>query len=58
MATAALVGYAAIAALLRLIVSMKLVPFILYTGFLGLFLVVFGHRLGSGFVGEVAILVR
>lgn len=58
MATAALVGYAAIAALLHLIVSMKLVPFILYTGLLGLFLVVFGQRLGSGFVGDVANLVR
>ncbi len=58
MATAALVGYAAIAGLLRLVVSMKLVPFVVYTGLLGLFLLVFGHRLEGGFVGEARILVR
>lgn len=40
MAVAAAVGYAAIAVLLRLVVSMRLVPFILYTGLLGLFLLV------------------
>lgn len=40
MAVAAVVGYAAIAVLLRLVVSMRLVPFIVYTGLLGLFLVV------------------
>ncbi|HQR45359.1 MAG TPA: undecaprenyl-diphosphate phosphatase [Thermoanaerobaculia bacterium] len=40
MAVAAVVGYAAIAALLRLVVSMRLVPFIAYTGLLGLFLLV------------------
>lgn len=38
MLVAALVGYAAIAALLRLVVAMRLVPFILYCGVLGLFL--------------------
>jgi undecaprenyl-diphosphatase len=40
MAVAAAVGYAAIAVLLRLVVSMRLVPFIVYTGLLGLFLLV------------------
>jgi undecaprenyl-diphosphatase len=40
MAAAALVGYVAIAALLRLVVSMKLVPFIAYTGLLGVVLLV------------------
>jgi undecaprenyl-diphosphatase len=40
MAAAAAVGYAAIAVLLRLVVSMRLVPFIVYTGLLGLFLLV------------------
>ena len=40
MVVAAVVGYAAIAALLRLVVSMRLVPFIAYTGLLGLFLLV------------------
>jgi undecaprenyl-diphosphatase len=42
MAVAAVVGYVAIGALLRLVVSMKLVPFILYTGLLGVFLLVKG----------------
>jgi undecaprenyl-diphosphatase len=40
MAAAAVVGYAAIAALLRLVVSMRLLPFIAYTGLLGLTLLV------------------
>ena len=40
MAVAAVVGYVAIAALLRLVISMRLVPFIAYTGALGLFLLV------------------
>jgi undecaprenyl pyrophosphate phosphatase UppP len=35
MATAALVGYLAVAALLRLVVAMKLQPFIIYTALLG-----------------------
>lgn len=39
MVVAALVGYAAVAVLLRLVVSMKLVPFVVYTAALGLFLV-------------------
>ena len=38
MAAAALVGYAAIAVLLRVVVSMRLLPFIAYTALLGLFL--------------------
>lgn len=38
MAVAAVVGYVTIAALLRLVVSMRLIPFIVYTGLLGLFL--------------------
>lgn len=42
MGVAAVVGYAAIGALLRLVVSMRLVPFIAYTGLLGLFLLVRG----------------
>ncbi|HUM01857.1 MAG TPA: undecaprenyl-diphosphate phosphatase [Thermoanaerobaculia bacterium] len=40
MAVSAVVGYFAIAALLRLVVSMRLVPFIVYTGLLGLVLLV------------------
>jgi undecaprenyl-diphosphatase len=42
MTAAAAVGYAAIAALLRLVVSMRLVPFIVYTALLGLFLLAKG----------------
>ncbi len=42
MAVAAVVGYVAIAALLRLVVAMRLIPFIVYTGLLGLFLVARG----------------
>ena len=34
-ATAAVVGYFAVAALLRLVVAMKLQPFIVYTALLG-----------------------
>lgn len=42
MATAAVVGYAAVAALLRLVVSMKLQPFIAYTALLGTAVLVAG----------------
>lgn len=42
MAAAAVVGYVAVGALLRLIVSMRLIPFIVYTGLLGLFLLLRG----------------
>jgi len=40
MAVAGVVGYFAVAALLRLIIAMRLIPFIAYTGALGLFLLV------------------
>lgn len=40
MMVAGLVGYFAVAALLRLVIDMRLVPFIAYTGALGLFLLV------------------
>jgi undecaprenyl pyrophosphate phosphatase UppP len=40
MVASAVVGYFAVAVLLRMIVSMRLVPFIVYTAVLGLFLVV------------------
>ncbi len=39
MAVAAVVGFVAIGALLRLVLAMRLLPFIVYTGLLGLFLV-------------------
>jgi undecaprenyl-diphosphatase len=42
MAVAAVVGYFAIGALLRLVLAMRLLPFIVYTGLLGLFLVTRG----------------
>jgi undecaprenyl-diphosphatase len=40
MTVAGIVGYFAVAALLRLVIDMRLVPFIAYTGALGLFLLV------------------
>lgn len=58
MAAAAVVGYAAVAALLNLVVSMRLLPFIVYTALLGLLLVAFGDRIGGGLVGGAAVLVR
>ncbi len=58
MAAAAVVGYAAVAGLLRLVVAMRLTPFILYTALLGLVLIVFAGRMGNGVVGEAAILAR
>jgi undecaprenyl-diphosphatase len=42
MATAALVGYLAVASLLRLVVSMRLQPFVVYTALLGAAVVVAG----------------
>ncbi len=44
MATAAVVGYAAVAGLLRLVVSMKLQPFVVYTALLGAAVLVAGLR--------------
>jgi undecaprenyl-diphosphatase len=44
MATAAVVGYAAVAGLLRLVVSMKLQPFIVYTALLGSAVLLAGLR--------------
>ena len=44
MATAAVVGYFAVASLLRLVVSMKLQPFIVYTALLGTAVLVAGLR--------------
>ena len=56
MAVAAIVGYAAIAVLLRVVVSMRLTPFIAYCALLGLTLILFGDRISSGFVGEIKVL--
>jgi undecaprenyl-diphosphatase len=48
MAVAAVVGYFAVGLLLRVVVSMRLTPFVVYCGILGLLLVVFGDALSSG----------
>jgi undecaprenyl-diphosphatase len=56
MAVAAIVGYAAIAVLLRVVVSMRLMPFIAYCALLGLTLIFFGDRISSGFAGELKVL--
>ena len=55
MLVAAVVGYFAIFALLRLVVSMRLWPFIVYCALLGLVLVLFAERISSGFVGELRV---
>ncbi|MGZ6987675.1 MAG: undecaprenyl-diphosphate phosphatase [Thermoanaerobaculia bacterium] len=55
MAVAAVVGYLAISTLLRMVVTMRLWPFIVYCALLGLFLVAFGERISSGFVGELKL---
>ncbi|HMA28358.1 MAG TPA: undecaprenyl-diphosphate phosphatase [Thermoanaerobaculia bacterium] len=56
MLVAAAVGYFAIFALLRVVVSMRLWPFIVYCALLGLVLVLFAERLSSGSVGELKVL--
>ena len=56
MLVAAVVGYFAISALLRVVVSMRLWPFIVYCALLGLALVFFAERISSGFVGELKVL--
>ena len=56
MLVAAVVGYFAIFALLRMVVSMRLWPFIVYCALLGLVLVLFADRISSGFVGELKAL--
>lgn len=48
MAVAALVGYLAVAVLLRLVVSMRLLPFVVYTAALGILLVAKGDAIGRG----------
>ena len=56
MLVAAVVGYFAISALLRVVVSMRLWPFIVYCAVLGLLLVFFAERISSGFAGELKAL--
>ncbi|HSB64139.1 MAG TPA: undecaprenyl-diphosphate phosphatase [Thermoanaerobaculia bacterium] len=56
MLVAAVVGYFAISTLLRVVVSMRLWPFIVYCAVLGLLLVLFAERISSGFAGELKVL--
>jgi undecaprenyl-diphosphatase len=56
MAAAAIVGYVAIAVLLRLVVSMHLMPFIAYCALLGLFLVFFAEGFSSGSTPSLKVL--
>jgi undecaprenyl-diphosphatase len=58
MAVAAVVGYLAVGVLMRVVVAMRLTPFVVYCALLGVALVVFGARLESGFVGEISLGVR
>lgn len=55
MAVSAVVGYAAVAVLIRAIVKMRLVPFVLYTVALGIFLIVWGPRIGTGSIQEARV---
>ncbi|HEX5854999.1 MAG TPA: undecaprenyl-diphosphate phosphatase [Thermoanaerobaculia bacterium] len=55
MAVAAVVGYFAISALLRMVVSMRLWPFIVYCAAVGLFLLLFAEQVSSGFTGELKV---
>ena len=56
MLVAAAVGYFAVSALLRIVVSMRLWPFIVYCALLGLALVFFAERISSGFAGDLRVL--
>jgi undecaprenyl-diphosphatase len=56
MAVAAAVGYLAISTLLRMVVSMRLWPFIVYCAAVGLFLILFAERISSGLTGELKAL--
>jgi undecaprenyl-diphosphatase len=58
MAVSAVVGYFAVGFLLRVVVSMRLTPFVVYCAVLGVALLVFGSRLESGFTGAIAAGVR
>jgi undecaprenyl-diphosphatase len=51
MIVASVVGYAAVGVLLKVVVAMRLTPFVVYCGLLGVTLLVFGGRLEGGFAG-------
>ncbi len=53
MLVSAVVGYFAVGVLLKLVISMRLTPFIVYCAVLGLVLVLLGERISSGFAGEL-----
>jgi undecaprenyl-diphosphatase len=55
MLVAAVVGYFAISTLLRMVVSMRLWPFIVYCALLGLSLVLFADRISPGLSGELRV---
>jgi undecaprenyl-diphosphatase len=55
MLVAAAVGYAAVGVLLKVVVAMRLTPFVVYCALLGTALLVFGGRLENGSVGETAV---
>ncbi|MGA7992799.1 MAG: undecaprenyl-diphosphate phosphatase [Thermoanaerobaculia bacterium] len=55
MAVSAVVGYFAVGFLLKVVVAMRLTPFIVYCAVLGVVLVVFGARLEAGPASAVAV---
>jgi undecaprenyl-diphosphatase len=54
MLVSAVVGYFAVGLLLKVVIAMRLTPFVVYCAVLGVALLVFGGRLESGFVGEIS----
>lgn len=55
MVVAAVVGYVAVGFILKVVVGMRLTPFVVYCGALGLLLVVFGNSLSAGLAGEMKV---
>jgi undecaprenyl-diphosphatase len=55
MAVAAVVGYLAVGVLMRVVVAMRLTPFVVYCALLGVALIVFGARLETAPSGAAAL---
>ena len=55
---AAVVGYFTVGFLLKVVISMRLTPFVVYCAVLGVALLVFGGRLENGLVADISVGVR
>ena len=58
MLVAAVVGYFTVGFLLKVVISMRLTPFVVYCAVLGVALLVFGGRLENGLVADISVGVR